>query len=93
MATITPADRWHTRTNQDSDEMGAVFAELQRDPMPFLTHRDAEVRSLADWVLEHFGIRRLRPVTMPYHEARIAGHTALIRLYKRLRAVAIEGRN
>ena len=90
IARVTPADQWITYTRQDSDEQGAVFADLQANPGAYLSHPDAEVRSLADWTLEYFGIRKLRPA-LPYLQARDLAHTTLRQLYRRLRALAAKG--
>lgn len=86
---VTPADQFIRYTNQDTDEQSAVFSDLQARPEVYLSHQDAEVRSLADWTLEYFGLRHLRPA-LPYLVARDHAHRTLRRLYQRLRVVATE---
>ena len=91
MTTVTPITQGIRYSGQDDDERGAVFAELQSNPAAYLSHADAQVRSAADWTLEYFGIRRLRPDLperdrFPADTAR--AHGALLKLYHRLRELA-----
>lgn len=73
-------------SNQDFDEQQAILRDLRENPRDYLAHADGMVRSLADWCMEDFGIRRLRIGT--YKPDKSAGERQLIRLYKRLRELS-----
>lgn len=49
-------------TNQDCDERQRILIDLGENPRDYLAHPDAQVRSLADWAMEYWGIRSLRGI-------------------------------
>lgn len=86
MIQVTPANRYGTYTNQDCDERQALLCDLQANPGDYLAHADAEVRSLADWTMEHWGIRNIRQI--PGIVDTTLANVSLGKLYKRLRQLA-----
>jgi hypothetical protein len=85
MITVTPATKGYSYSNQDFDEQQRLVLDLAENRRDYLAHSDAEVRSLADWSMEHLGLRTLRP---GFPKTDVAKRDTINRLYKRLRHLA-----
>jgi hypothetical protein len=79
---------WYS--NQDFDEQQALYADLQAHPQDYLTHADGTVRSLADWTMEWFKLRNLRP-DVAYSAGK--GRLKLKALYGRLQQLSVSAAN
>lgn len=78
MITVTSPIRY---SNHDFDEQQYLLSDLQDNPSDYLRHPDGFVRSLADWTLEYYKLRNLRPTVTTDAEA---GRTYKRKLYQRL---------
>ena len=85
MITVTPANEHYTRSYQDCDEKQALLSDLHPHARDYLSHKDATVRSLADWTMEYYKIRNMRWSIQANPES--ARHY-LGKLYQRLRTIA-----
>jgi CDP-diacylglycerol pyrophosphatase len=78
MITVTYPIRY---SHQDFDEQQTLLSDLQANPKDYLNHSDGTVRSLADWCMESYKRRNLRPSIAADAQA---GKVRLRALYKRL---------
>jgi hypothetical protein len=74
----------HEETTWTLDELKHA---LTMNPRVYLAHTDACIRSEADWAMEYYKIRNLRPQVK---EDRELGHWSLQCLLRRLQALSVE---
>ena len=85
MITARPTTEYIRYANQDCDERQALLCDLQANPRDYLSHPDGCVRSMADWAMELFKLRCVRPTVQ---RDVCAGKRYLDKLYARLRCLA-----
>ena len=90
MITARPLHEYLRYSNQDVDELQDLRCDLQAHPADYLNHPDGYVRSMADWTMEYYKMRNLRPtIALDTY----GGRHKLTALYQRLRELATAQEN
>ena len=85
MIDVTPASYAFSHEDSHESEVTLLRQDLANNPTDYLCHANAWLRSNADWAMEYFKIRNIRPEVKA---DTISGTRYLLRLYATLRHLA-----